>query len=103
MPRPKLCGNRTAISGNEGRHRQAQDGIVATKLLASVLTIIRNDVDNLKQLLDQPRYTGTNRIVPPNYRQLISKPPLNIDPISLTVIGSPASTVSLFYHGQFPC
>ena len=63
---------------NEGRHRQAQDGIVATKLLASVLTIIRNDVDNLKQLLDQPRYTGTTRIVPPNYRQLIYKPPLNI-------------------------
>jgi hypothetical protein len=63
---------------NEGRHRQAQDGIVATKLLASVLTIIRNDVDNLKQLLDQPRYAGTTRIVPPNYRQLIYKPPLNI-------------------------
>jgi hypothetical protein len=63
---------------NEGRHRQAQDGIVATRLLASVLTIIRNDVDNLKQLLDQPRYAGTNRIVPPNYRQLIYKPPLNI-------------------------
>jgi hypothetical protein len=63
---------------NEGRHRQAQDGIVATKLLASVLTIIRNDVDNLKQLLDQPRYTGTTRIVPTNYRQLISKPPLNV-------------------------
>jgi hypothetical protein len=63
---------------NEGRHRQAQDGIVATKLLASVLTIIRDDVDNLKQLLDQPRYAGTTRIVPPNYRQLIYKPPLNI-------------------------
>ena len=63
---------------NEGRHRQAQDGIVATRLLASVLTIIRNDVDNLKQLLDQPRYAGTTRIVPPNYRQLIYKPPLNI-------------------------
>jgi hypothetical protein len=46
---------------NEGRHRQAQDGIVATKLLASVLTIIRDDVDNLKQLLDQPRYAGTTR------------------------------------------
>jgi hypothetical protein len=63
---------------NEGRHRQAQDGIVATKLLASVLTIIGDDVDNLKQLLDHPRYTGTNRIVPPNYRQLIYKPPLNV-------------------------
>jgi hypothetical protein len=63
---------------NEGRRRQAQDGIVAAKLLASVLGIIRNDVDNLKQLLAQPRYTGTTRIVPPNYRQLIYKPPLNI-------------------------
>jgi hypothetical protein len=63
---------------NEGRRRQAQDGIVATRLLASVLTIIENDVDNLKQLLAQPRYTGTTRIVPPNYRQLIYKPPLNI-------------------------
>ena len=63
---------------NEGQRRQAQDGIVAAKLLASVLTIIRNDVDNLKQLLDQPRYAGTTRIVPPNYRQLIYKPPLNI-------------------------
>jgi hypothetical protein len=46
---------------NEGRRRQAQDGIVAAKLLASVLGIIRNDVDNLKQLLDQPRYAGTTR------------------------------------------
>ena len=63
---------------NEGQHRQAQDGIVATRLLASILTIIRNDVDNLKQLLDQPRYAGTTRIVPPNYRQLISKPPLSV-------------------------
>ena len=63
---------------NEGRRRQAQDGIVAAKLLASVLTIIRNDVDNLKQLLDQPRYAGTTKIVPPNYRQLIYKPSLNI-------------------------
>jgi hypothetical protein len=62
---------------NEARHRQARDGIVATKLLASVLAIIRADVDNLKQLLDQPRYAGTNRIVPTNYRQLIYKPPLN--------------------------
>ena len=25
-----------------------------------------------------PRYTGTNRIVPTNYRQLLYKPPLNI-------------------------
>jgi hypothetical protein len=63
---------------NETRRRQARDGIVATKLLASVLAIIRNDVDRLKQLLDQPRYAGTNRIVPANYRQLIYKPPLNI-------------------------
>jgi hypothetical protein len=62
---------------NETRRRQARDGIVATKLLASVLAIIRADVDNLKQLLDQPRYAGTNRIVPTNYRQLIYKPPLN--------------------------
>ena len=62
---------------NEARRRQARDGIVATKLLASVLAIIRADVDNLKQLLDQPRYAGTNRIVPTNYRQLIYKPPLN--------------------------
>ncbi|MGA8611314.1 MAG: hypothetical protein WB760_06300 [Xanthobacteraceae bacterium] len=63
---------------DEGPQRQARDGVVATKLLASVLAIIRNDVDNLKQLLDQPRYAGTNRIVPTNYRQLIYKPPLNI-------------------------
>jgi hypothetical protein len=55
---------------NEDRRRQAQSGIVATKLLASVLAIIRNDVGNLKHLLEQPRYAGTNRIVLPNYRQL---------------------------------
>ena len=63
---------------NEGKRRQARDGIVATKLLASVLGVIRNDVDNLKELLDQPRYAGTNRLVPTNYRQLLFKPPLNI-------------------------
>ena len=63
---------------SEGQQRQARDGIVATKLVASVLAIIKNDVDTLKQLLDQPRYAGTNRIVPANYRQLIYKPPLNI-------------------------
>jgi hypothetical protein len=63
---------------NEGRRRQARDGVVSTKLLASVLGIIRDDVDKLKQLLETPRYAGTNRIVPANYRQLIYKPPLNI-------------------------
>ena len=63
---------------NEGQQRQARDKIVATKLVASLLAIIRNDVDNLKQLLEQPRYAGTNRIVPTNYRQLIYKPPLSI-------------------------
>ena len=62
---------------HEGQQREARGLIVATKLVASVLAIIRNDVDNLKQLLDQPRYAGTNRIVPPNHRQLIYKPPLN--------------------------
>src|SRR5271165_3767518 len=63
---------------DEGQRRQARDRIVATKLVASVLGIIKNDVDNLKQLLDQPRYAGANRIVPANYRQLIYKPPLSI-------------------------
>src|SRR3954471_3612059 len=53
---------------NEGRRRQARDGVIATKLLASVLGIIRDDVDKLKQLLETPRYAGTNRIVPANYR-----------------------------------
>src|ERR1700736_3997548 len=61
---------------NEGQRRQGRDAIVATKLL--VLGIIRNDVDKLKELLDHPRYVGTNRIVPTNYRQLLYKPPLNI-------------------------
>jgi hypothetical protein len=63
---------------NEGQRRQARDAVVATKLLASVLGIIRNDVNKLKELLDHPRYTGTNRIVPTNYRQLLYTPPLNI-------------------------
>jgi hypothetical protein len=63
---------------NEGQRRQARDGIVATKLLASVLGVITNDVDKLTGLLDQPRYAGTNRLVPTNYRQLLFKPPLNI-------------------------
>jgi hypothetical protein len=63
---------------SEGQQRQERDRIIATKLVASVLGLIGNDVDHLKQLLEQPRYTGTNRIVPPNYRQLIYKPPLNM-------------------------
>jgi hypothetical protein len=63
---------------NEGRRRLAGDGIVAIKLLGSILGIVRNDVNKLKQLLAQPRYAGTNRIVPANYRHLIYKPPLNI-------------------------
>ena len=37
---------------NEGQRRQGRDGIVATKLLASVLGIIINDVDKLKPDLD---------------------------------------------------
>ena len=56
---------------NEGQRRQGRDGIVATKLLASVLGIIINDVDKLKELLDHPRYTGTNRIVPAARCQVI--------------------------------
>jgi hypothetical protein len=63
---------------DEARRRQARDAIVALKLLGSVLAIIRNDIDRLKQLLEQPRYIGTNRIVPTNYRQLLYRPPLSI-------------------------
>jgi len=63
---------------NEGRRRLAQNGIVAVKLLGSVLEIIRTDVDNLKKLLNQPEYFGTNKVAPPNYRQMIYKPPLSI-------------------------
>jgi hypothetical protein len=74
----KALRRQNAELRNEGRRRQARDGIVATKLLASVVAIIRNDTDQLKQLLEQPRYAGANRIAPTNYRQLIYKPPLNI-------------------------
>lgn len=63
---------------DEARHRQARDAMVALKLLGSVLAIIRDDVDRLKQLLEQPRYVGTNRIVPTNYRQLLYRPSLSI-------------------------
>jgi hypothetical protein len=63
---------------DDARRRQARDAIVALKLLGSVLAIIRNDVDRLKQLLEQPRYVGANRIVPANYRQLVNRPPLSI-------------------------
>jgi hypothetical protein len=63
---------------DEARNRQARDAMVALKLLSSVLTIIRDDVDRLKQLLEQPRYSGTNRIVPTNYRQLLYRPSLSI-------------------------
>ena len=63
---------------DEARHRQARDAIVALKLLGSVLAIIRNDADRLKQLLEQPRHVGTNRIVPTNYRQLLYRPSLGI-------------------------
>jgi hypothetical protein len=63
---------------DEARHRQARDAMVALKLLGSVLAIIRDDVDRLKQLLEQPRYVGTTRIVPTNYRQLLYRPSLSI-------------------------
>lgn len=63
---------------DKARHRQARDAMVALKLLGSVLAIIRDDVDRLKQLLEQPRYGGTNRIVPTNYRQLLYRPSLSI-------------------------
>jgi len=77
MPRRKPCGNRTAIfatkvtAAGAGRDR-------CYKASRKRPRIIINDVDKLKELLDQPRYTGTNRIVPTNYRQLLYKPPLNI-------------------------
>jgi hypothetical protein len=63
---------------NEGRRRLAQNGVVAVKLLGSVLEIIRTDIDNLKKLLNQPEYFGTNKAAPPHYRQMIYKPPLGI-------------------------
>ena len=62
---------------NESPRRLAQSGIAATKLLSSVLEIIKDDVTKLKQLLDQPQYSSVNTLVPTNYRQLIYKPPLN--------------------------
>ena len=63
---------------DEARHRQARDAIVALKLLGSVLALVRADVDRLKQLLEQPRYVGANRLVPTDYRQLLYRPPLSI-------------------------
>jgi hypothetical protein len=63
---------------DEARHRQVRDAIIALKLLGSVLAIIRDDADRLKQLLEQPRHVGTNRIVPANYRQLLYRPSLGV-------------------------
>lgn len=63
---------------NESQRRLAQNGIVAIKLLSSVLEIIKADITKLEQLLDQPQYFGIDKFAPTNYRQLIYKPPLNI-------------------------
>ncbi len=63
---------------DEARQRQARDAMVALRLLGSVLALIRDDVERLRQLLEQPRYVGANRIVPTNYRQLLYRPPLSI-------------------------
>jgi hypothetical protein len=63
---------------NENQRRLAQDGVVAVKLLRSILGLIREDVTKLSQLLDQPQYVGPNRLVPASYRQLIYKPALSL-------------------------
>lgn len=63
---------------DDARHRQTRDAIVALKLLGGVLALIRDDIDRLKQLLEQPRYGGANRLAPTNYRQLLYRPPLSI-------------------------
>lgn len=63
---------------NENQRRLAQDGVVAVKLLRSVLGCIRDDVIKLGQLLAQPQYVGPNRLVPASYRQLLYKPALRL-------------------------
>jgi len=63
---------------DDARHRQMRDATVALKLLGGVLALIRDDVDRLKQLLEQPRYGGANRLAPTNYRQLLYRPPISI-------------------------
>jgi hypothetical protein len=93
---------------NEGRRRLAQNGVVAVKLLGSVLEIIRTDVDKLKKLLNQPGYFGTNKAVPPEYRQMIYKPPLSIVWDDLRVCGTLVisdyilldAQISRFTHAQ---
>ena len=84
---------------NEGRPRQAQDGIVAAKLLASVPTIIRNDVDNLKQLLDQPRYAGTTRELS---RPIIGSSFTNPRSTSFGTTEGAALTLSVITCGSMP-
>jgi LysR substrate binding domain len=57
---------------DDARRRQARDAIVALKLLASILAIIRNDVDRLKQLLEQTRYV--ERAGSPGHPQFCGSP-----------------------------
>ena len=72
----------------ESRRRLAREAIIATKLLGSVLLIVRADVAKVTKLLDQPVYFGPNMVAPATIRQLIYQLPLDIVWGNLGVCGT---------------
>ena len=72
----------------ESRRRLAREAIIATKLLGSVLLIVRADVAKVTKLLDQPVYFGPNMVAPANIRQVIYQLPLDIVWGNLGVCGT---------------
>ena len=63
---------------NETRRRQSQEKIVATTLLEGILARISADINQLNKLLDQPRYSQPNVLIPASWKRLIYAPPLSV-------------------------
>jgi hypothetical protein len=72
----------------ESRRQLAREGIIAIKLLSSVLGLVRGDVATVRKLLDQQQYFGQNKVAPTTARQIIYQLPLDIVWGNLGVCGT---------------
>jgi hypothetical protein len=65
------------------RRTLARDGLVAIRMLNSVIDQMQGDIDRVTELLDQPAYSGMNAAAPGSWKTLIQKPPLSVVWITL--------------------
>src|ERR1700689_1215417 len=63
----------------ENVRKLARESLISVRLIEGILSEIKDDIDRLSKLLDQPQYLDQpNAVAPSEWRALIHKPPLAV-------------------------